>query len=329
MLKGKKVLVTGGSGFIGSHLVEEMVKIGARVKVLVPYTLNKNKEDLVYLEKGVLSKLDIVYGNIADLVCVKDVMKGAEIVFNLAAIVSIPYSYSHPREVVDVNTIGTLNMLTAARETDNIERFIQTSTSEVYGTARYVPIDEKHPLQPQSPYSASKIAADSLALSFCNSFNLPVVVVRPFNTFGPRQSERAVLPTIICQALKQDIIAIGSVTPRRDFTYVKDTVNGFIKAAESKKGVGEVINLGTGKDYSIGESIEIIGSLLHKKLKVSVKEERKRPPKSEVMRLNADNRKAKKLLGWSPEYSFKDGLKETIKFISKNLSRYEPDKYII
>lgn len=328
MLSKRKVLVTGGSGFIGSHLVEELVKIGVKVRTLVPYSCNKNEENLIYLDKKIRKKIDVVFGNIVELETAKDVMKGMDVAFNLAALVGIPYSYLHPREVFEVNAIGTLNMLTAAKEL-KIKRFVQTSTSEVYGTAKYVPIDEEHPLQPQSPYAASKISADAMAMSFYYSFDLPVVIVRPFNTFGPRQSERAVIPTIISQALTQDKIFIGSITPKRDFTYVKDTVHGFMKAAVAKKAVGEVINLGTGRNRSIGETIDIIERLLKKKLRVVVKNERIRPQKSEVMRLKADNRKAKKVLGWTPRYSFSNGLKETIEFISDNIEHYEPKKYVI
>lgn len=327
-LKGKKVLVAGGSGFIGSHLVEELVRQKAKVRVLVPYSLNRNEEDLVYLDRDVKSKLDIVFGTISEIETAKHAMKDIDIAFNLAALVGIPYSYVHPREVFEVNTLGTLNMLTAAREF-KVKKFIQTSTSEVYGSAKYVPIDENHPLQPQSPYSASKISSDAFSLSFFYSFNLPVIVIRPFNTFGPRQSERAVIPTIITQALTGDSISIGSLSPRRDFTYVKDTVNGFIKAAYSNKGTGEVINLGTGKDHTIGETIEIIQKILGRKLKVNVSKERIRPEKSEVRRLQASNKKAGKLLNWKPEYTFEEGLKETIEFIKNNLGRYNPNKYII
>ncbi|MCK4463287.1 MAG: GDP-mannose 4,6-dehydratase [Candidatus Omnitrophica bacterium] len=327
-LNRKKILITGGSGFIGSHLVEGLVKSSAKVRILVPYSSNRNEENLIYLDKEIRKRIEVVFGNIVELETVKDVMKGIDIAFNLAALVGIPYSYVHPREVFEVNAIGTLNMLTAAKEL-KIERFIQTSTSEVYGTARYVPIDEKHPLQPQSPYSASKISADAMAMSFHYSFDLPVVIVRPFNTFGPRQSERAVIPTIISQALTQDKILIGSTRPRRDFTYVKDAIQGFIKAAEAKSSIGEVINLGTGRDHSIEEIINIIGRLLGKKLRIIAKRERKRPSKSEVMRLRANNKKAKKFLYWAPKYSFMEGLKETIDFISDNIKRYEPRKYVI
>jgi NAD dependent epimerase/dehydratase len=328
MLKGKKILVTGGSGFIGSHLVEELVESGAKVRILMPYSCNRNEENLIYLDKKIRKKIEVIFGDIAELETVRGVMKGMDMAFNLAALVGIPYSYLHPREVFEVNALGTLNMLTAARKF-KLKRFIQASTSEVYGTAKYVPIDENHPLQPQSPYSASKVSADALTRSFYCSFGLPVVIVRPFNTFGPRQSERAVIPTIISQALTQDKVFIGSIRPRRDFTYVKDTAGGFIKAALSKKAIGEVVNLGTGSDHSIKETIEIIERLLKKKLKIVTQNERIRPGKSEVMVLKSNNRKAKRVIGWRPQYSFAKGLKETIEFISNNIEQYKPNRYSV
>lgn len=253
-------------------------------------------------------------------------MKDIEVVFNLAALISIPYSYLHPQEVFETNTLGTVNVLTAAKE-GKVEKVVQTSTSEVYGTAQYVPIDEKHPKQPQSPYSASKIAADAIALSFYYSFHLPVAIIRPFNTYGPRQSDRAIIPTLISQALVKKKVLMGSGTPTRDFNFVSDTVEGFIKIAESENSIGQEINIGSGCEISIGELAGKIVSLLGKGVRLVKDEKRVRPEKSEVERLLADNSKARELLGWCPRVNLDAGLKTTIEWIRGHPDFYKPDTY--
>lgn len=326
-LKGKKILVTGAGGFIGSHLTEELVKIGANVRVFVHYNSRNDWGLLEFLSSNVKSEIDVISGDIQDNNAVRRAVKDIDVVFHLAALIGIPYSYIAPESYINTNIKGTLNVMQACLD-EEIEKVVHTSTSEVYGTAKYVPIDEKHPLQGQSPYSASKIGADKIAESYYLSFNLPVATIRPFNTFGPRQSARAVIPTIISQALSSGIVELGSLTPIRDLTYVKDTVNGFIKVAESPKSIGEVINTGNGKGISIGELSEKIICLLEiPDLKISVDEKRIRPEKSEVMELICDNSKAKKLLGWEPKYSLEEGLKETISWIKEHQRHYKPNIY--
>lgn len=324
----KKVLVTGSTGFIGSHLVEELVNLGARVRAFAQYNSQNSIGLLALLPDGVKKEIEIVWGDVKEMESVKKASHDRSIIFHLASLVGIPYSYLHPQEVVMTNTIGTLNVLICAREHE-IEKTVITSTSEVYGTARYVPIDENHPLQGQSPYSASKIGADKLAESFYCSYNLPVAICRPFNTYGPRQSMRAVIPTIITQALTKDEIRLGSISPTRDLTFVLDTVGGFIRIAESPRSVGEVINIGSGFEISIGDLAAKICSLVGKDVPIVSEEQRKRPNKSEVNRLFADNRKAKELLGWEPKFSLDEGLKRTISWISSALNHYQPDKYYV
>src|SRR4030043_534681 len=255
--KKAKVLVTGASGFIGSHLTEHLINLGAKITVLLEYNPNNYLGHLKFLQKNMLSEMEQILGDIRDPELIKKIVKGKDTIFHLGALVSIPYSFINPREVFEVNALGTLNILLAARDQE-INKIVTTSTSEVYGTALYTPIDENHPLQAQSPYAASKIAADKIAESFYKTYNLPVAIIRPFNTYGPRQSDRAIIPTIIIQALKKSTINIGSTTPRRDLSYISDTVDGFIKIAESKKSIGQVINIGLGKDISIGELIKKI-----------------------------------------------------------------------
>jgi NAD dependent epimerase/dehydratase len=324
---GIKVLVTGGGGFIGSHLVDRLMDSGASITAFVRYN---SRNDAGFLELLGERKKDIhiVYGDIRDLVAVRQAARDIEIIFHLAALVGIPYSYLHPDEVIAVNTTGTLNVLTAAREC-GARRVISTSTSEVYGTAVYVPIDEKHPKQPQSPYSASKIAADALALSYHLSFELPVVIVRPFNTYGPRQSDRAIIPTIISQALTKKEIVLGNTTPTRDFTFVSDTVDGFLKAGKSEAGAGHEINLGTGEEISIGDLAGKVASLAGCDVTVRQSEERTRPAKSEVRRLLSNNCKAKGLLGWQPRTSLEAGLRQTMEWMSTRLAMYDPESYRI
>jgi len=327
-LRDKKVLVTGAAGFIGSHLVEALVKKAAKVKAFVHYNSKTSCGSISLLDKEIRNNIEICYGDLRELDTLKKVISKSDFVFNLAALVGIPYSYLHPHEVVMTNIIGTLNLLTAARDA-GVKKFVQTSTSEVYGSPDRVPIKETSTLKPQSPYSASKIGSDAIALSFYYSFGLPVAIVRPFNAYGPRQSARAVIPTIICQALLGDTLRLGAIYPRRDFTYVEDIVEGFIKIAESGSSVGEVINIGTGKDVSIGEAVKLIGNILVKRLQILQDSKRIRPKKSEVIRLRADNSKARKLLNWGPKFSLEEGLKKTIDFIAANPELYNPDEYAV
>jgi len=322
----KKVLVTGAGGFIGSHLTERLFELGANIRAFVRYTSRADEGFIKYFSGDLRKNIDIVHGDIRELETVVKAMDGVDIIFNLAALVGIPYSYIHPQEVIEANTIGTLNVLMAARDI-GIEKLVQTSTSEVYGTARYVPINEDHPKQPQSPYSASKIAADAIALSFYHSFGLPVAVIRPFNTYGPRQSDRAVIPSIISQALTKDRITLGNTTPTRDFTFVTDTAEGFIKVAESEKSIGIEINIGSGQEISIGNLTRKIISLVGRDIVIEHDKERLRPAHSEVERLCADNTRARNVLGWLPKVSLTHGLEETISFIKSNPGFYDPDKY--
>ena len=325
----KKILVTGSDGFIGSHLTEELVKAGYQVKAFVYYNSFNTWGWLDTLPSDVMKNVEIFQGDVRDPNGVKEAMKGTAAVFHLAALIAIPFSYHSPDTYVDTNIKGTLNILQAAREQD-LERVLVTSTSEVYGTAQYVPMDEKHPFQAQSPYSATKIGADRLAESFYRSFQLPVSIVRPFNTFGPRQSARAVIPTIITQLLAgKEKIHLGSLTPTRDFNYVKDTVNGFIKIYESEKTIGEEINIATQHEISIGELAEELIRQINPNAKIVCDEERLRPEKIEVNRLLGSNKKIKELTDWKPVYSFEEGLSETISFFKDNMDKYKPDIYNI
>lgn len=308
-LHGKKILVTGADGFIGSHLTETLVKRGHQVRAFVLYNSFNSWGWLDHSPQEIKEAIEIFSGDIRDPHGVKIAMRDCSAVFHLAALIGIPYSFHSPDSYVDTNIRGTLNLLQAAREL-NIEKFIHTSTSEVYGTARFVPITEEHPLQGQSPYSATKIGADQIALSFYNSFGTPVSVVRPFNTYGPRQSARAIIPTVITQIAKgHQTIKLGSLGPTRDFSYVEDTVMGFIAAAETEKSTGEVINLGSNFEISIGDTVAMIASLMNSEIKIETEELRTRPANSEVERLWADNSKAKTLLGWSPQYPGIEGLR--------------------
>jgi len=312
-IEGSKVLVTGAGGFIGSHLVEALVKNGADVRAFVRYTSTGTTGFLGDLSGEILANVEIVRGDLRDPIAMHRAVKGCNCVFHLGALIAIPYSYVHPMEYVQVNVAGTANLLCACLE-EEVDRFIHTSTSEVYGTARFVPITEEHPLQGQSPYSASKIGADKLVESFVRSFSLPAVTVRPFNTYGPRQSTRAVIPTIINQALQGDNIRLGALTPTRDFNFVTDTVAGMLCAMRVQGHNGEVFNLGTGNEVSIGRLAEIIGKLLDKELLIEQKDERLRPAKSEVNRLCADASKAWDLLGWKPAVQLTEGLGRCIEY---------------
>ena len=323
----KKVLVTGADGFIGSHLTESLLEKGYDVKAFASYKSFNTWGWLDTLPKEKLDQIEVFTGDIRDPNGVREAMKGVDGVFHLAALIAIPFSYHSPDSYVDTNIKGTLNVLQAARDLDT-ERIMVTSTSEVYGTAQYVPIDEKHPYQGQSPYSATKIGADRLAESFYRSFQLPVSIVRPFNTFGPRQSARAVIPTIISQLLAgKEEIKLGSLTPTRDFNYVKDTAAGFIAIAESDRTIGEEINIATGQEVSIGDLAQEIIGQINPNAKIVCDEQRLRPEKSEVNRLLGSNAKLKALTDWKQQYTFAEGIAETIRWMRGNLGAYKTDIY--
>jgi NAD dependent epimerase/dehydratase len=318
---GKKVLITGAGGFIGSHLTELMIRQGADVRAFVRYGSRGSFGWLQDLPKDIYKSMQIVQGDLRDADSVLHAVKDRAVVLHLGAMIAIPYSYVNPTEAAAVNVTGTLNVLNACR-LFGIERLVHTSTSETYGTAQYVPIDEKHPLQGQSPYSASKIGADKLAESFYRSFDVPVTTIRPFNTFGPRQSARAVIPTVIVQALAGQKIKLGSLTPTRDFTYVEDTARGMMLAAESDAALGTVTNLGNMKEITVADLVKLIVKLVGGSAEVEQQEERVRPKKSEVERLLADNRRAKEILGWEPQVSLEDGLRRTIEWLRNNEADY-------
>ena len=323
----KTILVTGADGFIGSHLTEMLVDKGYRVKALSQYNSFNNwgwLEDLPCKDK-----IEVLTGDIRDSHYCKHITKDVDIIFHLAALIAIPYSYVAPDSYVDTNIKGTLNICQAAKENGNI-RVIHTSTSEVYGTAQYVPIDEKHPMQPQSPYSATKIAADAMAMSFYNAFNLPVTIARPFNTYGPRQSARAVIPTIITQiANGEKKIKLGDTTPTRDFNYVDDTCRGFIDLAECDESIGQTVNIGSNSEISVGDTLNLIKELMNSNVEFIVDNERMRPRKSEVFRLWCDNSKIEKLTGFKPEVGIRQGLQKTIDWITQphNLRNYKSEIY--
>ena len=325
--QGKAVLVTGAGGFIGSHLTERLVDLGAEVRAFVRYNSRNDWGLLEQLPPKKLNEIEVISGDLRDGDAVRRAAEKVNIIFHLGSLIAIPYSYIHPREAVETNVMGALNVMTAARE-NGVERVVHTSTSEVYGTARYVPMNENHPLQGQSPYSASKIGADMIADSFYRSFELLVAIIRPFNTFGPRQSARAVIPTIITQALAPGSrITLGSLHPTRDYTYVDDVVKAFTKVAESKKAVGETINIGSNFEISIGDIASKVLSIMRIKKRICQDEKRIRPEKSEVERLWCDNTKAKRLLKWQPSISFEEGLQKTVKWISENMELYKADLY--
>lgn len=334
MIKGDKgevvmsrVLVTGADGFIGSHLTEDLVKRGYEVKAFSYYNSFNTWGWLDTLSRDVMNHVEVFTGDIRDSGGVRTAMKGVDVVFHLAALIAIPFSYHSPESYVDTNIKGTLNVLQAARDLET-HRILVTSTSEVYGTAQYVPIDEKHPYQGQSPYSATKIGADRLAESFYRSFNLPVSIVRPFNTYGPRQSARAVIPTIISQLLAgKEEIKLGSLTPTRDFNYVKDTVAGFIAIAKSDKTIGQEINIATQQEISIGELANEIINQINPNARVICDEQRLRPEKSEVNRLLGSNAKIMELTDWRQRYTFRQGIAETIAWMRDNMSAYKTEIY--
>lgn len=334
-LNGKKILVTGAEGFIGSHLIEELIKQGHNVKAFVLYNSFNSWGWLDSSPEDIKKSIEVFSGDIRDPYGVKEAMKGCDVVMHLAALIAIPYSYHSPETYVDTNIKGTLNVVQAAREL-GVSKVVHTSTSEVYGTAVFVPITEEHPLQGQSPYSASKIGADQIAMSFYNSFNTPVAIIRPFNTYGPRQSARAVIPTVITQfAGGKRMIKLGALHPTRDFNYINDTVKGFIAVAGSDNSVGEVINIGSNFEISIGNAVNTIAEIMGVEIDVITDQTRLRPEKSEVERLWADNTKAKNLLGWEPGYGgldgFRRGLTETVAWFtdSENIRNYKSDIYNI
>jgi len=324
----KKVIVTGSEGFIGSHLTEKLIELGARVTAFVLYNSFNTYGWIDTFKREIKENINIFVGDVRDELCIRKALKNQDVVFHLAALVSIPYSYYSPRSYFETNALGTLNIIQSAREFE-VMKVIHTSTSEVYGTAVYTPIDEKHPIQGQSPYSASKISADKIAESFYKSFDVPVAVIRPFNTFGPRQSARAVIPNIISQALTKNEINLGNVSTIRDMNYIKDTVQGFIEIAQSDKSVGEVINIGSGRGLTIREIVNTIIKLLNKNIKINLDEKRVRPEKSEVGVLICDYEKAKKLISWTPKFTFEEGLIETIEWIKDNLKYFKPEIYNI
>lgn len=331
----KKLLITGADGFIGSHLTEELVRRGYNIRAFVYYNSFNSWGWLDHIDPKIKDSLEVFAGDIRDPYGVKQAVKGCDQVLHLAALISIPYSYQAPDNYIDTNVKGTLNVLQAARELE-IEKVVHTSTSEVYGSAQFVPITETHPLNGQSPYAASKIGADQLALSFYYSFGTPVAIIRPFNTFGPRQSARAVIPTIITQMIRGErLLRLGSISPTRDFSFIKDTVRGFIDVAESERSLGEVINIGSNFEISIADTTRVIAEEMGLSIDIEVDEKRIRPGKSEVERLWASNAKAAELLGWVPEYAgldgFKRGIAETIAWFAspENLKQYKAEMYNI
>jgi dTDP-glucose 4,6-dehydratase len=327
-LAGKTVLVTGAGGFVGSHLVEALCHAGASVRAFVRYNSRNDIGLLAEAPREILASVEVIMGDLRDPDAVRRSVSGCQAVFHLGALIAIPYSYKNPVEVTETNVMGTVNVLMAARDA-GVERFVHTSTSEVYGTARYVPIDEAHPLQGQSPYSASKIGADKIAESIHRAFGLPVATIRPFNIYGPRQSGRAVIPTIITQLLKDGRIRLGNLAATRDFSFVADTVRAFIATAESDIAVGRVINVGSNFEISIGELAHTIAGLIGRDVKIVQDPARLRPEASEVERLWADNGLARETLGWAPQVPLEDGLRQTIRWIQENLHRYAVGDYVV
>lgn len=327
-LDGRPVLVTGAGGFIGGRLAARLVEEGARVRGLVRYNSRGDRGTLGWLDPAVAREIEVVSGELRDIESVARAVDGVDVVFHLGAQIAIPYSYVNPRDYFEVNALGTLNVAQAALR-HAVEHVIHTSTSEVYGSARTVPITLDHPIEPQSPYAASKVAADKLMDAWHRSYELPMTVVRPFNTYGPRQSARAVIPTIMSQALAGGTLRLGSLTPRRDLTFVEDTVGGLLAAAESDAAIGRTIQLGTGYDVAVGDIVELVGEILGRKLEVELDEARVRPAASEVERLISDPSLAKELTGWSAEVELRDGLARTLEWIASNTQRYRADDYVI
>ncbi|HEX5479272.1 MAG TPA: SDR family NAD(P)-dependent oxidoreductase [Dehalococcoidia bacterium] len=327
--EGKTVAVTGAGGFIGSHVVERLLTEGARVRAMLRYTSRGQRGCLEHLDAEALAGIALTHGDVRDFDAVREFLRGADVVFHLAALIGIPYSYEHPQEVIDTNIIGTTNVLLAARELGTLGRVVLTSTSEVYGSALRIPMDEEHPLQAQSPYSATKIAADALGLSFHRSFGLPVAIARPFNAYGPRQSARAVIPAIVTQALAGGPLRLGTLDTTRDFTFVEDTARGFLAVAASDAALGEVVNLGSGTEVSIRDVVANVGAIVGRELTVEGDEQRMRPAKSEVSRLHSDSSKALRLAGWRAEVPLDQGLRRTTEWIEQHMDLYRPREYAV
>jgi NAD dependent epimerase/dehydratase len=327
-VQGRAVLVTGAGGFIGGHLVERLVRDGARVRALVRYNSRNERGTLDWLAPEAVRDVEVMLGDLRDVESVARAVAGTEIVLHLGAQIAIPYSFVNPRDFFETNVLGSLNVAQAALD-QGVGRVVHTSTSEVYGTARQIPITEDHPLEPQSPYAASKVAADKLMDSFHRSFGLPVTVLRPFNTYGPHQSARAVIPTIVSQALEGDVLRLGSLDPRRDLTYVADTVDGFVRAASAPEAVGRTIQLGTERDVSVADIVRVVGEVLDKELTVKQDADRVRPEASEVMRLLSSPRLAGELLGWTPQVDLEEGLRRTVEWIEKSRQRFRTEHYVI
>jgi dTDP-glucose 4,6-dehydratase len=326
---GKTVVVTGAGGFIGSHVVERLVAEGATVRAMLRYTSRGQRGALELIPEAMLDNVAVTLGDVRDFDAVREVMRGADAVFHLAALIGIPYSYEHPQEVIDTNILGTSNVLLAAKELGSLERVVLTSTSEVYGSAVTVPMSEDHPLQAQSPYSATKIAGDALGVSFARSFGLPVVIVRPFNAYGPRQSARAVIPTIISQAVSGADLKLGTLDTTRDFTFVEDTAAAFVQIAGADEAIGEVLNAGSGSEVTIREVVRMVGEITGRDLGVETDEQRLRPHKSEVSRLLSDSTKAKRLAGWEPQVPLEEGLRRTVDWIRDHIDMYRPKEYAV
>ena len=327
-LSGSSVVVTGAGGFIGGHLCARLVEAGARVRAFVRYNSRNDRGTLDWLDPAIAGEMEVVLGDIRDVESVARAIDGTEVVFHLAALIAIPYSYVNPRDYFETNVLGTLNVAEGARAA-GVRHLVHTSTSEVYGTAQIIPIDEDHPLEPGSPYAASKVGADKLMDSYHRSFDLPVTILRPFNTFGPFQSARAIIPTILSQALAGDTLRLGSLDPRRDLTFVSDTVEGFIASAVSDAAIGRTLQLGAGSDVSIGELVDLIAGVVGRELVVEHDPARVRPPSSEVMRLISSPERMQELTGWSCQVSLQDGLARTLEWISANTGRYRTDHYVI
>jgi NAD dependent epimerase/dehydratase len=327
-LSGSRVLVTGAGGFIGGHLVERLVRDGAKVKALVRYNSRNERGTLDWFDPAAVREAEVVLGDLRDFESVENAVAGTEVILHLGAQIAIPYSYVNPRDFFETNVLGTFNVAQAALRA-GIKRLVHTSTSEVYGTARQVPITEDHPIEPQSPYAASKVGADKLIDSYHRAFELPATVLRPFNTYGAHQSARAVIPTIVSQALEVDTLRLGSLDPRRDLTYVSDTVDGFVKAATSPETIGRTVQLGTEHDVSVRDIVDTVGQLLGKELNVETDPARVRPEASEVMRLISSPALAKELMGWTPQVSLREGLERTIEWVERSRTRYRTEHYVI